>query len=344
MVSLNSLLIICFLSDPVDAIRLIPDVREWRLVRGTKKTFRCVALGNPDPTIIWEFFPQASQTSRISWGRTIKLDPDTSGVYVCTANNTVGGISYKLTKTLTVTVYPVDAIRLIPDVREWRLVRGTKKTFDCVTLGNPEPTIMWEFFPQASQTSKISWGRSIELDPDTSGVYVCTANNTVGGISNKLTKTLTVTVYVPPTPVPPSTKEPSTKPVSTTKKSGAPPAPSTDKNKIIIGSIIPILIIIIIVIIVIILYKRRAKPAEIEEPPEKPRNNHSEVNMMNTKPDLVHSTGIEKKVPMYNNGFDHGGEDDLSSMEVTFDDKPRSRKPVIPLSSPDTYNTTLPCV
>ncbi|XP_029647746.1 uncharacterized protein LOC115221682 isoform X2 [Octopus sinensis] len=261
-----------------------------------------------------------------------------------TATCRVGSSSLEDKQTWEVD-YPVDAIRLIPDVTEWRLVRGTKTTFECVALGNPDPTTMWEFFPETSQTSRISWGRTMELDPDTSGVYVCTANNTVGGISYNLTKTLTVTVYVPTTTVPPSTtKEPSTTPSTTTKKAGAPAAASTDKNKIIIGSIVPILIIIIIVIIVIILYKRRAKPTEIEEPPEKPRNNHSEVNMMNTKPDLVHSTGMEKKVPMYNNGFDHGGEDDLSSMEVTFDDKPRSRKPVIPISSSDTYNTTLPCV
>ncbi|CAI9737183.1 carcinoembryonic antigen-related cell adhesion molecule 5-like [Octopus vulgaris] len=88
---------------PVDAIRIIPDVTEWRLVRGTKTTFECVALGNPDPSTMWEFFPETPQNSRISWGRTMELDPDTSGVYVCTANNTVGGISYNLTKTVTVT-------------------------------------------------------------------------------------------------------------------------------------------------------------------------------------------------------------------------------------------------
>ncbi|CAI9737186.1 carcinoembryonic antigen-related cell adhesion molecule 5-like [Octopus vulgaris] len=70
--------------------------------------------------------------------------------------------------------YPVDAIRLIPDVTEWRLVRGTKGTVDCVALGNPDPTTMWEFFPETSQNSSLSWGRTMELDPDTSGVYVQT--------------------------------------------------------------------------------------------------------------------------------------------------------------------------
>ncbi|CAI9737185.1 Hypothetical predicted protein [Octopus vulgaris] len=53
-------------ADPIDAIKLIPDVTEWRLVRGTKGTVDCVALGNPDPTTMWEFFPETSQNSSLS--------------------------------------------------------------------------------------------------------------------------------------------------------------------------------------------------------------------------------------------------------------------------------------
>uniref|UniRef100_A0A0L8IEN7 Ig-like domain-containing protein n=1 Tax=Octopus bimaculoides TaxID=37653 RepID=A0A0L8IEN7_OCTBM len=221
----------------------------------------------------------------------------------------VGTSSLEVKQTWQVD-YPVDAIRLIPDVREWRLVRGTKKTFDCVTLGNPEPTIMWEFFPQASQTSKISWGRSIELDPDTSGVYVCTANNTVGGISNKLTKTLTVTVYdlrtkpMPPTMIEElSTCKPN--PRTTTEKAVASAASVTETLNIMITSVISTLIILIVVtVFAIILYKYRARPAKIQKPRRAPQNNRRQVNMMNGKLGHAHLQGTPKNIQMYNNAFD----------------------------------------
>ncbi|GAB1610102.1 uncharacterized protein LOC115221682 [Argonauta hians] len=240
--------------------------------------------------------------------------------------------------------FPIESIMTLPRGDRVTLVRGTNKRYGCHALGSPVPKYMWEFFPQSSANSTIFNMKEIQLDSTQSGVYVCTASNKVGGVSYNKTIRVVVTVVEPPTlpPTPPPTSPPTSPPSSgSSMKSGASTVDTSDNKQknIIIGVIVP-LVIIIIIIIIVILYRRRSKPAEIEEPPEKPRNNLKEVNLKSPKPDLVETTGIDKKLPMYNVGFESGGEDDFG---CSIDDKPRSRKPVF-IANTNTFDNKLPCV
>ncbi|CAI9737187.1 carcinoembryonic antigen-related cell adhesion molecule 5-like [Octopus vulgaris] len=189
----------------------------------------------------------------------VKSNPPVKQVDQCVFTQTAS-LTFQVTKTTKIATckvgsssledkqtwevdYPVDAIKLIPDVTEWRLVRGTKGTFDCVALGNPDPTTMWEFFPGTSQTSRISWGRSMELDPDT---------------NDPQTKPMPSTITEDP-----STRKPN--PRATTKKTVAIAASITETVNIMIKSVIGTLIILIIVIVFsIILYRYRATPSKIQ--------------------------------------------------------------------------------
>lgn len=252
--------------------------------------------------------------------------------------------------------YPVLDIKFVPVNSMISLSEGESKRITCEARGNPKPSYVWRFRTKDAPADdpgilKLK-GQVLDLTNvglgDT-GIYSCIATNEIRNITYNKTESVTINV-VPTTPAP-TTTIPTTpmKPTDgSTPKSGPQTNEPDDDWKLIVGIIAAILFLIILIALLVILYRRRSKPAEIEEPPEKPRNNH-EVNMKETKPDLVYSIGNEKgKLPMYNTGFDHQGEDDLYYAELAFDDKPRSRKPVVPLydkfSNNEPYTTVMPQV
>ncbi|KAL3886528.1 hypothetical protein ACJMK2_026513 [Sinanodonta woodiana] len=106
----------------------------------------------------------------------------------------------------------------------------------------------------------------------------------------------------------------------------------------IIGIVIGGVVLIAVIIIAVVCIKKRKKQ-EIEEPAEKPRNNRDLVFTGN-RPDLVTNDDKWKKNQnnhmqntSLNNSYDSSdskmkGDGQLTYVDLQFDDKPRSRKPI----------------
>ncbi|CAI9737182.1 carcinoembryonic antigen-related cell adhesion molecule 5-like [Octopus vulgaris] len=288
--------------NPVDAIRLIPDVTEWTLVRGTK-TFDCVALGNPDPSTMWEFFPETPQNSRISWGRTMELDPDRNDPQTKPMPSTItedpSTRKPNPSATTKKTVAIAASITDVPVVKSQAAtfsISSSAKIGDSAQFFCNATTTVPQYYAHFMHNDNITAtaivpGFAVQSSPNTSvngsgnhycykytisslscsdrGNYRCYVLNKNGNVLESNSETLDVLDDPQTKPMPSTiTEDPSTRkpnPSATTKKTVAIAASITETVNIMIKSVIGTLIILIIVIVFsIILYKYRATRAKIQ--------------------------------------------------------------------------------
>ncbi|XP_041373169.1 cell adhesion molecule 2-like [Gigantopelta aegis] len=214
-------------------------------------------------------------------------------------------------------------------------------TLKCSVTSNPPAVFTWENSDSNATFRGNVWtlNRLSLLDR---GVYVCTAKNNVSDVMYNVSASVNVNVVETTTP-------PTTTP--TTRSTTAPFGGRTDKTIvepddgkttmiIIIVCVVVGIILIIVAVVVFIIIRRRKKKTQVEEPPEKPFNNHSNLSMYKTQPDLVSD---EKKFAQ-NNSFDFKTDQDLAYSDLKFDPTPRSRKPVAFRESTDYAHVQMPAV
>ncbi|KAK3107207.1 hypothetical protein FSP39_009423 [Pinctada imbricata] len=186
----------------------------------------------------------------------------------------------------------------------------------------------------------INGGRTIRISSlieDQAGIYICQAQN---GFNNQvftektqvqvtIVKTTTTTTTTPAT----SPSSPANTPTPAGQGGGG--DDSGLGGGIIAAIVIVVIVVIVLIVVAIVCFvmKRRNKDDSIEEPSEKPRNNHlttvNQTNMLN-----------EKNSPFYqpSNQYEKNyNKQDLQYADLTFDNKPRSRNPMV-LNEIDTSN------
>ncbi|XP_070202503.1 peroxidasin-like [Littorina saxatilis] len=202
---------------------------------------------------------------------------------------------------------------------------GKGRTITCITSSNPLPyRVEWQ---KEGINTTLSSSNDLTLSNLTlsdTGNYVCTAFNMIGATTRNDSSTVFVDVQKTTTPLPTTTP---TTTASTTgsgaTETGQVSKADTDNLAIIIPVVIVAVIIIVIIIVAIIIVRKRKTRKEVEEPPEKPFNNHSGINA--AQPDIVRN-------PYTTGSYDHPNgmknEDGLAYAELQFDNKPRSRRPL----------------
>ncbi|KAL8582667.1 hypothetical protein ACOMHN_064577 [Nucella lapillus] len=202
-------------------------------------------------------------------------------------------------------------------------VEGSEVNIVCSTDGNPQPYLV-EWRKEGENDTRT--GNTLLLSDPTlndTGSYICTAHNTIAGVTRSAAITVSLTVAKtttqPPTPTTLSTSS------EMTKKNGGSPqtaGPGDDEMTIIIVVVVVVLVVVIVAIVVIIVFLRRRRKAKgVEEPPEKPFNSHAGINTVATRPDLVSNDYNNPPSPLKS-------EDGLAYAELQFDNKPRSRRPL----------------
>ncbi|XP_053408736.1 cell adhesion molecule 1-like isoform X1 [Mercenaria mercenaria] len=229
----------------------------------------------------------------------------------------------------------------ITAIEDRTVAEGTELlTLTCKADAYPAPFYSW-LLPNGTVTDGPGLTLT-SLQMGDNGTYTCVVYNTFKSNNHTVNETAYIDIRKTTTPPPTTTTTPSTGSTGggaeTTKK----PAPATggDDNKstiyIVVGVVLGLLVIIGVVVIILCV-KKRNKPKEIEEPPEKPRNNQ-DLSFYGNRPDLVSADhGMKNNMgsalnSSFNNSFDSSSdvksrnEDGL--FDVQFDDKPRSRRPI----------------
>jgi hypothetical protein len=198
----------------------------------------------------------------------------------------------------------------------------------CESDAMPRPTYTWERVgrnltgvPNGVASNLML--TSLDMDSD-AGDYNCTASNTVSGTNYSVTFTYTLSITETTTTV--TTTPSTTEATSQGNTAGASLGGGNDNETIIIVVCAVVGVLLIIAVVVgIVWYRKRSPRKEIEEPSEKPYKPN--LSFQNPQPDLV---ADEKKFnnPSLNNSFDYKNEDGLMYADLTYDNRPRSRKPM----------------
>ncbi|XP_059145051.1 cell adhesion molecule 1-like [Physella acuta] len=232
---------------------------------------------------------------------------------------------------------------------------GGTTTLTCYADGNPKPSYTWTKEDDVNRTltgiqdgdvSKLVL-TNLRLDQD-DGTYNCTASNVVLGVSYSTSREVNVNV-VATTTTKATTKTSTTARTSTsvtTAPGGASPesqsADNSQTNTIIIAVCVSVgcVIIIVLIIVGVVCWRKRQPKKTIEEPPEKPYNNHTNLSFQHAQPDLV---ADEKKFnnPSLNSSFDQKHEDGLLYADLTYDNRPRSRKPMAITETSSDYSSDI---
>ncbi|KAH9506007.1 Basement membrane-specific heparan sulfate proteoglycan core protein, variant 5 [Dermatophagoides farinae] len=154
------------------------------IVQGQRGELRCIASGNPRPTISWlKLYDQIDPYGRheIDGDQLIirRMEVEDRGIYICRAEN-IDGIS-------NASAFVEIERRQIPSIEIDRVVlsEGSSTYFQCrVTGGIPEPTIEWRRLDGSPFTSNAQVNGGLlqfdQIDQHDEGVYVCSAENLAG--------------------------------------------------------------------------------------------------------------------------------------------------------------------
>ncbi|XP_048773181.1 cell adhesion molecule 3-like isoform X2 [Ostrea edulis] len=216
----------------------------------------------------------------------------------------------------------VPTITRNPDPGDMQFAVGSSVTLTCVAQGNPRPGIhvdknankyVWTF--QASpgeNTTELPSTNGVltlnNLQESETGTYTCTAFNGFNGKSFNASKD--TSLQIGPT--------------------GRPTAAPLNGNGVgldggaLAGIIVAVVVIIVLVVVAVwCILKNRTSKDSIDEPPEKPVRNNQGLSFAN-RPDIVNN---DKSSPFYPHEKKQYNTD-LPYSDLTFDDKPRSRKPI----------------
>ena len=321
----------------------IPDnVPTWTpesgIEEGTDVTFTCTGnVGNPAGKFKWTkyrgstatFYNNATTTAVEMSGTctfsgtsmlTIKLEAeDNNAVIRCEVEQELA-TSDMYTESQPdslVVYYKVRNIGITKSPNRTNYAEGaTSITLECSAEGNPAPDFTWH--KDSDMNTTLVTGKTFTLSQNdvivnNTGNYVCVGYNTFNGKQHELTAVQHIQIDYTTTP------PPTTTPSTTVTDPNATKAPqnNSDEPSLGTGSIVGIVVgllcaIVIIVIVIVCLRKRRNRKDEsIDEPPEKPRNNLSYIEKQDALGD--------KNGP-FNNQIHYA--------DLSFEDRPRSRKPL----------------
>ncbi|XP_021372225.1 cell adhesion molecule 2-like isoform X2 [Mizuhopecten yessoensis] len=321
---------------------------------GQAVTFTCTGnVGRPAGSFLWTRYKGTTAGTGTTIASTTQTSPSTdctftgSSVIAIPMTNDDNGIIvkcalqqetitdatdtayFKLTNVINV-FYKVRAPTIMKSPNAAVHYEGTTLTLTCAAEGNPTPTYVWRLNGTQVGTSAELQLTNIKIAQ--SGDYVCEATNNFNG--NTYNMTSTVGINIDPT------------------GGGGTQAPQTEDDPEGLSTTIIIVIIVIVVVVIVVVavvaficLKRRNANKSIEEPPEKPRNN-SDLSFVNKPPDVIRNDEKRGNNMGYNNFDKPKGE--LQYADLTFEDKPRSRRPIQILDTdlgPTTYSeVTMPSV
>uniref|UniRef100_T1JDC0 Roundabout n=1 Tax=Strigamia maritima TaxID=126957 RepID=T1JDC0_STRMM len=170
--------------------------------------FECKVGGDPAPNIIWRRQDGKMPIGRaqIQEDKSLQIQhvtPADEGLYICEAENPVGTVS----ASATLTVHSRPTFLVSP--RDQRIGLNGIASFECVTTGNPPPSVFWtkegnqvlmfpgqphgRFSVTAEGELKISGVRR-----EDEGYYVCSALSVAGSSMAKAYLEVTAMADVPP--------------------------------------------------------------------------------------------------------------------------------------------------
>ncbi|XP_076452135.1 basement membrane-specific heparan sulfate proteoglycan core protein-like isoform X4 [Babylonia areolata] len=170
--------------------------------QGSTGTLRCIATGNPRPTIRWSRARAELTANHNIQGDILRITQatmDDRGYYICSAENVAGvaqGSAYvevERRQSPQIELYPEEQQTIMP---------GGSALFQCrVTGGTPAPEISWSRVggKEFTSTTKLMNGNGVimfeRVTGEEQGGYICTATNAAGTV----TLTASLVVEGPPT-------------------------------------------------------------------------------------------------------------------------------------------------
>ncbi|XP_065313467.1 uncharacterized protein LOC135922887 isoform X2 [Gordionus sp. m RMFG-2023] len=159
-------------------------------ISGDDVEFECSVRGKPDPTVIWKrkgdrAIPDRSLMTEHKSLKILRVESADEGIYACEARNRAGSVQ----SSATLTVHSRPAFVVAP--RDRRVNLNGIATFDCVTTGNPAPSVYWTregsqvlMFPDRPH-GRFSVSADGELkitgvQKEDQGYYVCSALSVAG--------------------------------------------------------------------------------------------------------------------------------------------------------------------
>ncbi|XP_051718599.1 myelin-associated glycoprotein isoform X1 [Ctenopharyngodon idella] len=159
------------------------------VMEGSSVVLHCDVDSNPVPTITWYFGDKElmSETASNSSLPLENLTPDEEGVYTCVGDNGYGSMNTSM--YLAVNYPPRE-----PWINEsLTVIEGTSVALQCISKGNPMPTLTWLKDGELVGTITAEEGSVLELHeitPQADGVYRCLAENEHGRASSSLNITV----------------------------------------------------------------------------------------------------------------------------------------------------------
>eukprot|EP00105_Crassostrea_gigas_P037250 XP_019921398.1 PREDICTED: cell adhesion molecule 3-like isoform X2 [Crassostrea gigas] len=201
---------------------------------------------------------------------------------------------------------------------------GSSVNLTCEAKGNPSPSThidkninkyVWTFKANpGDNATELSSNNGVlslnNLQETDTGTYTCTAFNGFNGKTFNSSKHQELQIG--------QTGNPGTE----SREEETPGGLSGGAIAGIVIGVIAILVLIVVAVLCLICRNRQSKGDSIDEPPEKPIRNNQDLSFVN-RPDIVNN---DKSSPFYSQEKKHNT--DLHYSDLTFDDKPRSRKPI----------------
>lgn len=196
-------------------VRIEPD--RQTISQGTSAELRCLAVGDPSPTVRWTKVGEDFTSNILVTGpvlRIVNAMVRDRGMYICTAENP-GGVA-QASAIVEVERREPPAVELYPQTKQ-TVVQGGSALFQCrVTAGIPTPRARWarvDGRPLPNNVEELDGGviRFNRVTGNEQGQYVCTAENDAGSITGVATLTIqsipVVTISPNPTSGPIRVKE-----------------------------------------------------------------------------------------------------------------------------------------
>ncbi|KAJ6636752.1 Interference hedgehog [Pseudolycoriella hygida] len=186
---------------------LPPEIVHWKVHPGNSIVIKCGdVVSNPAPA--WSFFkdnhPVPTSVPQLSSGSLIlqSVAPEHSGIYSCSAVNSITGNEIKLWQKIELMVENTTRSApqfLVSPVQKFSVKPGATAILECPGVANPIPKAVWSRPDTAiynNRTTVLSYGLQIvDVIVEDRGMYVCRLDN---GITPVLVHTIQLEVQEVP--------------------------------------------------------------------------------------------------------------------------------------------------
>ncbi|XP_050393848.2 hemicentin-1 [Patella vulgata] len=171
-------------------VAITPSSDPVTITNGESLSFNCSADCQPDCSYTWKY--NNVIVSNISTYIISTIRNSQSGIYTCTATNTLGN----MTKSTNVEVnYGPSTVEITPSSDPVTITNGESLSFNCSADCQPDCSYTWKY--NNVIVSNISTYIISTIRNSQSGIYTCTATNTIGN----MTKSTNVEVNYGPSTV-----------------------------------------------------------------------------------------------------------------------------------------------